>query len=214
MPFHSENIGRGGPALPPLPYPAALLPDEPFPATRRTLGHLCKRPFTNTLLICKNALQRDATPIVLPKHRNAAICMSSPAVPCPTPPPGSCARSWPRALRQGQRAARDHRGAGVPADPGPAARPMRKRDPLHAFLSTRPAPICYRRVRRRPMDSPHDRQTGHAMPAMPSEAELRAAMEQSDRDVAAGLTVPLADVLTELDGVANRIEARRRLRQA
>jgi len=61
------------------------------------------------------------------------------------------------------------------------------------------------------MDSPHDRQTGHAMP---SEAELRAAMEQSDRDVAAGLTVPLADVLTELDGVANRIEARRRLRQA
>ena len=39
-------------------------------------------------------------------------------------------------------------------------------------------------------------------------------MEQSDRDVAAGLTVPLADVLAELESVADRIEARRRARRA
>lgn len=64
------------------------------------------------------------------------------------------------------------------------------------------------------MDSPHDHQVHDDGPRMPSEAQLRAAMEQSDRDVAAGRTVPLADVLAELDDVANRIEARRRARQA
>jgi hypothetical protein len=64
------------------------------------------------------------------------------------------------------------------------------------------------------MDSPHNHRVHDDRPSMPSEAQLRAAMEQSDRDVAAGRTVPLADVLAELDGVANRIEARRRARQA
>jgi hypothetical protein len=64
------------------------------------------------------------------------------------------------------------------------------------------------------MDSPRDRQTAQATPAMPSEAELRAVMEQSDRDVAAGLTAPLTYVLAELDRAADRIEARRRARRA
>jgi hypothetical protein len=45
---------------------------------------------------------------------------------------------------------------------------------------------------------------------MPTEAELRAAMVASAEDVAAGRTVPLADVLAELDEVADRIEARLR----
>jgi hypothetical protein len=39
-------------------------------------------------------------------------------------------------------------------------------------------------------------------------------MEQSERDVAAGLTTPLADVLAELDSAADRIEARRQSRRA
>ena len=64
------------------------------------------------------------------------------------------------------------------------------------------------------MDSPHDRHADHDAPRTPSEAELRALMEQSAQDVEAGHTVPLADVLTELEGVANRIEARRRARRA
>jgi len=51
-------------------------------------------------------------------------------------------------------------------------------------------------------------------PPTPSEAELLAAMEKSARDVAAGRTVPLADVLAELDEVADRIEARLRTGQA
>ena len=59
-----------------------------------------------------------------------------------------------------------------------------------------------------------DRQPIHDEPGMPSEAELRAVMEQSDRDVDAGLTVPLVDVLAELDGVADRIEPRRRTGEA
>ena len=62
------------------------------------------------------------------------------------------------------------------------------------------------------MDNPHDLQTDHAAPSIPDEAQLLAVMEQGDRDVASGLTVPLADVLTELDGVADEIEARRRAR--
>jgi len=64
------------------------------------------------------------------------------------------------------------------------------------------------------MDKPHDHPHDYDAPPMPGEAELRAVMEQSDRDMSAGLTVPLADVLAELDGVAHQIEARRRARQA
>jgi hypothetical protein len=54
---------------------------------------------------------------------------------------------------------------------------------------------------------------GFQPPPMPSEAELGAAMEESARDVAAGRTVPLAEVLAELDEAADRIEARRRARR-
>jgi hypothetical protein len=39
-------------------------------------------------------------------------------------------------------------------------------------------------------------------------------MEQSDRHVAAGLTLPLADVSAELDERARQIEARPRARKA
>ena len=59
------------------------------------------------------------------------------------------------------------------------------------------------------MDNAQDLQPANDYPPVPSEAELRAIMEQSDQDVALGLTVPLADVLAELDSTADRIEARR-----
>jgi hypothetical protein len=39
-------------------------------------------------------------------------------------------------------------------------------------------------------------------------------MEQSDRDAASGQTVPLADVLAELDEVVREIEVRRQARRA
>ncbi len=51
-------------------------------------------------------------------------------------------------------------------------------------------------------------------PPMLTEAEVMAIMDQSDRDVAEGRTVPLADVLAELDAAAEAIEARRRQRGA
>lgn len=73
---------------------------------------------------------------------------------------------------------------------------------------------CYGWVRRSRMDNPHDHRTDDDAPATPSEAHLLAVMEQSDRDLAAALTVPLADVLAELEGVAKEIEARRRARRA
>ncbi|HTW27195.1 MAG TPA: hypothetical protein VME92_08720, partial [Acetobacteraceae bacterium] len=59
-----------------------------------------------------------------------------------------------------------------------------------------------------------DHRAADDTPSMPSEAELRAAMDQSDADLPAGLTVPLADVLAKLDGVAQEIEGRRRARRA
>ena len=59
------------------------------------------------------------------------------------------------------------------------------------------------------MDNPHEHRTAHSTPAMQRWSELRAIMEQSDRDLASGQTVPLADVLVELDDVAKEIEARR-----
>jgi hypothetical protein len=64
------------------------------------------------------------------------------------------------------------------------------------------------------MGNVHDRKGDVAEPAMPSEAELFAVMEQSDREVAAGLTVPLVDVLAELDEAVVRLETRRRARRA
>jgi hypothetical protein len=74
--------------------------------------------------------------------------------------------------------------------------------------------ICWGWLGRSLMDNPHDHPTVHAAPAMPDEAQLLAVMELSDRDLASGLTVPLADVLTKLDGIANEVEARRRTRPA
>jgi hypothetical protein len=73
--------------------------------------------------------------------------------------------------------------------------------------------ICYGQGRRSQMDRLHDRIADYDVPAMPSEAELCAAMKESERDVAAGRTLPPADVLSELDDVGNRIEARRRARR-
>jgi hypothetical protein len=58
------------------------------------------------------------------------------------------------------------------------------------------------------MDQPHD-QHENATPPMPDETELLAVMDESDRDVASGRTVPLADVLAELDRIASETEARR-----
>ncbi len=46
-------------------------------------------------------------------------------------------------------------------------------------------------------------------PPTPSEAALREAMDESDRDLAAGRTVPLQDVLRDLESLAGRMEARR-----
>jgi hypothetical protein len=48
---------------------------------------------------------------------------------------------------------------------------------------------------------------------MPTEAELLAAMEQSDRDVDAGLTVSLDEVLADLDDSIARMDERRRARR-
>jgi hypothetical protein len=64
------------------------------------------------------------------------------------------------------------------------------------------------------MDNVRDRKSDIAEPAMSSEAELLAVMEQSDREVAAGLTVPLTDILAELDEALLRLETRRRARRA
>jgi hypothetical protein len=63
------------------------------------------------------------------------------------------------------------------------------------------------------MDTRHDRKAGQDPPS-PTEAELLAAMEQSDQDVEAGLTVSLDEVLADLDESLVRIEARRRARRA
>lgn len=59
-----------------------------------------------------------------------------------------------------------------------------------------------------------DHSLDHDSPQIPAEADLRAAMEQNGHDVAAGLTVPLADVLAELEGIESGVEARLRTRLA
>jgi len=64
------------------------------------------------------------------------------------------------------------------------------------------------------MASLYDHKADRDAPATPTKAHLRAAMEPSERDVAAGRTVPMADVLAERDVVLDRIEARRRTRWA
>ncbi len=64
------------------------------------------------------------------------------------------------------------------------------------------------------MDTRHDRKAGEDPPPTATEAELRAAIDQSDRDVEAGLTVSLEEVLADLDDSLARMEARRRARRA
>jgi hypothetical protein len=64
------------------------------------------------------------------------------------------------------------------------------------------------------MDKLHEHRPADDAPTTPDEADLLAAMEQADRDVAAGHTVPLAGIFRELDSTADRIEARRRARRA
>lgn len=64
------------------------------------------------------------------------------------------------------------------------------------------------------MENPRDHRTDAGAPPTPGEAQLRAVMDQSDADLAADLTVPLADVLAELDSVTQATEGRRRARRA
>jgi hypothetical protein len=64
------------------------------------------------------------------------------------------------------------------------------------------------------MDSSQDGPPTRNAPISPGEAKLRAVMEQSDHDVAGGQSVDLTDVLADLDGIADRIEARGRIRWA
>jgi hypothetical protein len=59
------------------------------------------------------------------------------------------------------------------------------------------------------MDSPYDHPMEHPEPPMPSEEALLADMKESDEDVAAGRTVPLADVLAELDALVDGMNRRR-----
>jgi hypothetical protein len=51
-------------------------------------------------------------------------------------------------------------------------------------------------------------------PLLPTGSELLDVMEESERDVEAGLTVSLEEVLAELDDSLGRMEARRRARRA
>ncbi len=60
------------------------------------------------------------------------------------------------------------------------------------------------------MDNPRNEH----MPPMPSEAELRAAMDQSEADTASGHTVELAEVLHELDMVIANMKAQRNILRA
>ena len=64
------------------------------------------------------------------------------------------------------------------------------------------------------MDTRHDPEAGGHLPPMPAEADRQAAMAQSDADVAAGLTVPLEEVLADIDASIARMKARRRARRA
>ena len=62
------------------------------------------------------------------------------------------------------------------------------------------------------MDNPRDSRNDRPNPLDLNEADLSALMDQSERDVAHGMTVPLAEVLAELDAVVEKSEVRRRAR--
>jgi hypothetical protein len=61
------------------------------------------------------------------------------------------------------------------------------------------------------MDSPYDHEPekADAERRQPDEAEVRAVLEQSRRDIAEGCTVPLAPVLDHMRATAERIRSRR-----
>jgi hypothetical protein len=62
------------------------------------------------------------------------------------------------------------------------------------------------------MDSPHGHEPAdkaHAEPSQPGEAEVRAVLEQSRRDIAEGRTMPLALVFDRMRATAERIRSRR-----
>jgi hypothetical protein len=63
------------------------------------------------------------------------------------------------------------------------------------------------------MDDPRDIFPDPDPPTMPSEQALRAMMDESDRDLAAGRLVPLADVLADLDAAIEQIQTARRTRR-
>jgi hypothetical protein len=63
------------------------------------------------------------------------------------------------------------------------------------------------------MDDPRDISHDPDPPAMPSEQALQAMMDESDRDLAQGRLVPLADVLADLDAAIDQIKAARASRQ-
>jgi len=64
------------------------------------------------------------------------------------------------------------------------------------------------------MDNPREIFPDSDPPPMPSEQALRAMMDESDRDLAEGRLVPLADVLADLDAAVERVKAARDSRRA
>lgn len=60
------------------------------------------------------------------------------------------------------------------------------------------------------MDRRHDMVDGADQPAVPSHAELEAALNRSAAQIAAGESVPLEPVLTRLRASADRIRYERR----
>jgi hypothetical protein len=74
--------------------------------------------------------------------------------------------------------------------------------------------IRYGDVRRRQMKNRQDHGTNHPATAMPSEVELLAMMDEADRDVASGRTVPMEEVLAELDEIVKEMGASGHARQA
>ena len=63
------------------------------------------------------------------------------------------------------------------------------------------------------MDNPRDHELDFDPPPMPSEDELRAALDESEEDVAAGRTFPASEVLSELVHAIEEMEAKRRSRR-
>ena len=63
------------------------------------------------------------------------------------------------------------------------------------------------------MDDPRDISHDPDQPPMPSEQAPRDMMDESDRDLAQGRLVALADVLADLDDAIEQIQAARAIRR-